>query len=308
MASTGTRQYVSSHFKLELGETDVGFLRSAEGGGLKADILTYQQGSVQDHWRQAGRPKFDDMTVSVGMNLSKSFYSWISAFFARKGERMHGAIVTADFNYKEVGRRTFSQALISQVDLPALDASKAEPAYMSVKITPEDVKYEKKEGPKLEAPVRPESTGKMWQSSNFLLTVDGYDDACKRVTKVDAFTLKQQILEYPSGDKRFSLKIAGKLEYPNITFYVPAVDAQPFVDASKKRLVDNEAPTPTRLNGALQYLTNDKKVLCTVTLSGVDIISAEAQKLDSSAESFLFYKISIQVEKIDFEYKADAVG
>jgi phage tail-like protein len=299
---------VSSHFKLELGEADVGFLRSAEGGGLKADILTYQQGSVQDHWRQAGRPKFDDITLSVGMNLSKSFYSWISAFFARKGERMHGAIVSANFNYKEVGRRTFTQALISQVDLPALDASKAESAYMTVKITPEMVTFEAKDGPKLEAPQRPESTGKLWQSSNFLLTVDGYDDACKRVTKVDAFSLKQQILEYPSGDKRFPLRIPGKLEYPNITFYVPAVDAGPFVDASKKRLMDFEAPAPTRLNGAIQYLTNDKKLLCTVTLTGVDIISAEAQKLESSAETFLMYKVSIQVEKIDFEYKTDAVG
>src|SRR5262245_50269496 len=115
----------------------VGFLRSAEGGGLKADILTYQQGAVQDNWRQPGLPKFDDVTVSVGMGLSPTFYKWITAFFDRKGERRHGALIAADFDYVERSRRTFTQALISQVDLPALDASKSDSAYMSVKLTPE---------------------------------------------------------------------------------------------------------------------------------------------------------------------------
>lgn len=308
MTLTGGRQYVSSHFKLELGDRDVGFLRSAEGGGLKADILTYQQGSVQDHWRQAGRPKFDDITLSVGMNMSKDFYSWISTFFARKGERQHGAIVSADFNYRERARRTFTEALISQVDLPALDASRAEPAYMTVKIVPEMVTFETKPGPKLQAPQRPEQTGKLWQTRNFLLTIDGFDQACSPVTKVDQFSLKQQILEYNTGDRRFPIRIPGKLEYPNITFYVPSVHADPFVAASKKRLVDYEAPPATRLNGAIQYLTNDQKVLCTVTLSGVDIISSEEQKLESNAEALLMHKVTIQVEKLDFEYKTDAIG
>jgi hypothetical protein len=179
---------------------------------------------------------------------------------------------------------------------------------MTVKIVPENVTFETKKGPKLDAPQRPESTGKLWQSSNFSLTIDGYDDACKRVTKVDQFSIKQQILEYPSGNSRFPIKIPGKLEYPSITFYVPAVDALPFVEASKKRLVDFEAPPPSRLNGAITYLTTDKKPLCTVTLSGVDIISSEVQKMDSTAETFLFHKVQIQVEKVDFDYKSEAVG
>ena len=308
--ATGKRQYVASHFALELEQMGlVGFLRSAEGGGLKADILTYQQGSTQDNWRQAGRPKFDDITVSVGMGLSPTFYTWISAFFERKGERRHGALVTADFDYFEMARRTFTQALISQVDLPALDAAKSEAAYMSVKLVPEMVTFDPPKGKtQISAPQGKNQPAKQWQCSNFGLTIHGFEDACSRVTKVEQFTIKQQILEYPSGHQRFPIRVAGKLEYPNIIFYVPSVDADKFTEAAKKRLVDFEAPSATRLTGAITYLTPTKQTLCTVNLYGVDVIYAEPQKFEASADTLHTVKVQIQVERMDFKYEQQAIG
>src|ERR1051325_9112296 len=101
----------------------MGFLRSVDGGGLTTDIQTYQQGAIADLWRQVGRPKFGDISLQVGMGMSKVFYGWIADFFQRKLTRSSGAVVGADFNYRERSRRTFEDALISEVQMPTLDGS-----------------------------------------------------------------------------------------------------------------------------------------------------------------------------------------
>jgi hypothetical protein len=60
------RAYVASKFAFELdGDGVMGFLNSAEGGGLKTDVVDYKQGPLVDVWRQVGRPKFEDITVKV---------------------------------------------------------------------------------------------------------------------------------------------------------------------------------------------------------------------------------------------------
>ena len=104
--STQSRSYAAAHFALELdGKQDVGLFRSIEGGGVKADVMTYQNGTNYDRWRQLGKQKYEDIKLQVGMSMSKPFYDWIEKFFDGKAERKSGAVVAADFYYKERARR-----------------------------------------------------------------------------------------------------------------------------------------------------------------------------------------------------------
>src|SRR5262245_31882025 len=75
------RSYVAAHFALELaGVADVGTVRSIEGGGLKADVMTYQPSGTYERWRQLGKPKFEDIKLQVGTAMSQPFFDWISKF------------------------------------------------------------------------------------------------------------------------------------------------------------------------------------------------------------------------------------
>lgn len=302
--ATGTRAYVASKFAFELdGDGVLGFLNSAEGGGLKTDVVDYKQGRLVDVWRQVGRPKFEDISIKVGMGMSSSFYSWISDFFNRKVTRKNGALVIADFNYKQRARRSFIDALISEVQLPALDGASKEAAFMTVKLVPEGMTYETiADGPKVESPESLRQPNKMWHAANFTFSVDGYEAAFARTTKIDQFAIKQQILEYPSGHRRTPIRVPGRLEYPNLTVYIPAVDADAIITQANKRLLDYEAPAQGGMNGAIEFRAPDKTVLCTITLSGVDIVSAEPQKAEASAESISMVKVAIQVEAMRFTY------
>ena len=77
-----SRAYAAAHFALELtGMETLGVLRTIEGGGLKADVMTYQNGGIYDRWRQLGKPKFEDIKLQIGMAMSEPFYEWIEQFF-----------------------------------------------------------------------------------------------------------------------------------------------------------------------------------------------------------------------------------
>ena len=86
------RAYATAHFALELGTDDkIGLIRSIEGGGVKAEVLSSQFGGTTERLRQTGKPKFDDIKVNVGMSMSEPFYNWIAEFFSggssRRGDR-----------------------------------------------------------------------------------------------------------------------------------------------------------------------------------------------------------------------------
>lgn len=301
---TEKRAYVASHFALDIDGKMLGFCRSVDGGGIKAEALTHQTGPNQDLWRYIGRPKYDDISIQVGIEMSKAFYEWIADFFSRKGTRKNGALIAADFNYKEKARRTFTEALISEIQMPGVDGSDKNPIYMTVKLAPEQLQY----GNGTNNKIQPGDLGtdakkqKRWLAANFRLELQGLEQALWRVQKVDGFTIKQQILEYPAGPKRFPTKVAGRLEYPNMTFYMPLVDAAPVIEMLKDRVERNKPKVGKGITGALVYETSDGKDLCTVGLEGVDIISVEPEKFESTAENISRVKVQIHVEKMTFKY------
>src|SRR6188474_3306712 len=131
--STAPRAYAAAHFALELhGIDSLGVFRSVEGGGIKADVMTYQNSGTYDRWRQLGKPKFEDIKLQVGMAMSEPFYKWIEDFFAGKATRKNGAIIAADFYYKERARREFTDAMIKEISFPKLDGQDKSTAYMTV--------------------------------------------------------------------------------------------------------------------------------------------------------------------------------
>ena len=111
-----SRAYSAAHFMFELDGVDkLGMFRSIEGGGLKAEVMTYQNGGTYDRWRQLGKPKFEDIKLQVGMAMSEPFFKWIAEFFSGKPSRKNGAIIAADFDYKERARREFTEAMITEL-------------------------------------------------------------------------------------------------------------------------------------------------------------------------------------------------
>ncbi len=293
------RSYAAAHFALELdGKDSVGLFRSIEGGGVRADVMTYQMGPNYDRWRQLGKPKFEDIKLQVGMAMSEPFYAWISNFFSGKADRKTGAIVAADFYYKERARRDFSEAMIKELTFPKLDATDKNPAYMTVALSVEDIVFSKGTGKKIVMPLG-FNKQKLWTAANFNFRLDGFE-CCRRVSKIDSFTVKQTIIEHNVGGMRGTTKTPSPIDFPNIAFYLPEADAHPLHDHAMKRIKGGEVPG--RLHGSLETYDHDHRTLCTLQFFGADIVSVTPDRSDSASEEIKMSKVEIYTEKMEFTY------
>lgn len=306
--SNPSRAYSAAHFVLELdGNNVMGVIRSVDGGGVKSEIMTYQMGNNHDLWRQIGKPKYEDLKIEFGMSMSKDFYTWIQAFFRGEVVRKNGAILAGDFHYKERARREFQEALISEITFPKLDGSDKNACYMTATIAPETLRFAKGTGKDLQTVIG-KMTQKLWTSANFELRIDGLESACRRVTKIDSFTIKQQVHEDHAGNLRDAIRVPGILEFPNLTFYVPESDAQPFIEHYTKYGIKGELQAAARHTGSIVCRDHAANELCTVSLQGVDIANIAPEKHDSSSEDIKQVKVELAVESMSFQYNAEAIG
>jgi len=304
MTTNESRAYAAAHFMLELHGIDkdkLGTFRSIEGGGIKADVMTYQNGGTYDRWRQLGKPKFEDIKLQCGMAMSEAFYLWIHDFFAGIATRKNGSIIAADFYYKERARREFADAMIKELAFPKLDANDKNTTYMNVTLGVEDIVFKKGDESALIQNAGFDQQ-KAWKACNFRFALDGFADACKRVTKIDSFTIKQNILEYASGGRRSVAKVPSAIDFPQLSFYLPEADAQPLMDHFMKRAVKGEVPG--RLNGQIDTFDNagPDSVGFSITLMNCDILNVAPDKSDATSEEIKNVKVDIYVESMSFKY------
>ncbi len=299
------RAYSAAHFGLTLSDEssaaskDVGLFRSVEGGGVRADVMSYQQGGMFHRWRQLGKPKFEDVKLQVGMAMSQPFYKWISDFFAKRPVRKNGSIIAADFYYGERAVREFTGALIKELTFPALSGSDKNAVYMGVSMAVEEITFKKGSGAKMEAP-KGFDKQKLWTAANFTFEVAGYANACKRVTKVDSFTIKQNISEYHGGGMRTAIKTPTVIEFPNVSFYIPEADAQPFFDRARDGVV--KGGLPASLQATLQTYDNAGKGLFTVQMEQCDVVSVTPDKSDATTEEIKHVKVELYTQEMKFIY------
>ncbi len=298
------RAYAAAHFALELdGKKNVGMFRGIEGGGVKADVMTYQNGANYERWRQLGKQKYEDIKLQVGMSMSAPFYAWIEKFFTGIPERKNGAIVAADFYYKERARRTFTDALIKELTFPKMQADDKNAAYMSIALAVEDIVFSVGDGQTLgQQPGMEEQ--KSWKSNNFKFHLDGLEDACKRVTKVDAFTIKQNILEHNIGGRQHPIKVPSGVEFPNLVFYVPEADAGPILDHFNDYAMNTERTQDNGVGqtGSLVTFDNGKTETFTLEFYGAEIFSAAPEKSDATSEEVKLVKFEMYTERMTFKY------
>lgn len=294
------KTYTGGRFAFELDDrSSAGFVNSIDGAHFKADAITYQQGADPYVTKYTGRAKYDDITVSVGAAMSPPFWKWVSSSLDRKPQRRNGALVGYDFDFKERSRRSFFGALIAEVGFPACDATAKSSSALSIKITPELIEYKKGDGHKFSGSQAQDqmTKQKMWMSSNFKFSLDRFSDpnAMKSV-KVEAFTVKQNIIENPVGTEKHARKEAGRLELPPIVVTFPEYQMEDWMswwDESVRRGNRKDQYT----TGHLTYLASDLQTeLMRVELDGVSLVSVELDKFEAHKEAIATAKATLSVE------------
>jgi hypothetical protein len=302
------RAYVSGKFALELDNANAGWLFNAEGGHATSDVVTEKLGPDHIQKKHLAGVKYETITLTFGTGMSKGCYNWIKDSFDHKYSRHNGAIVAATFDHKEMSRLTFYESLIEEVGLPALDASSKDACKMTLKLTPEKTRLTQTlaGGPGIQNkfPIKP-GVQKQWLPANFRLRIDGLQDACTRVNKIEAITIKQKNTEDPVGEWRDYNKEPCYLEIPNLVITFPESHSQDFYKWHEDFVIKGVNNDDKEKNGTLEYLNPSlDKVLFVLTFKHLGIFKLTPDKVESGAEQLRRVKAEMYCEDLKFEYKA----
>ena len=301
------RGYIAGKFALELDNANAGWLFSGEGGHATADVVVEKLGPDHIQKKHIAGVKYEDISLNFGTGMSKGTHNWIKDSFDHKYARHNGAILAATFDHKEMTRLTFNRALISEVGMPALDASSKDACKMTLKLDPENTRFTHTlgGGPTIAGrfPINAQ-VQKQWLPSNFRLRIDGLEAPCSRVNKIEALTVKQKNIEHAVGEFRDYEREPGVLEIPNLVITFPESHADDFYKWHEDFVIKGNNGDDKEKGGTLEYLSpNLQVVLFTLTFEHLGIFKLMPDKVESGAENLRRVKAEMYCENIKFDYK-----
>jgi hypothetical protein len=240
---------------LELDGVITGLLPSAEGGNAFADVIVEPIGPDHIQRKHIGGVKYEDIAVTSDLPMASGFGAWVAASLGLDFQIKSGAVVIADRNFNESSRVNFSNALITEVGFPALDAGSKDAAKMTIKFQPETTRFVGGSGGRLPGATVPKTHH--FLSSNFRLAIDGLD--CRKVTKIEPITATLVFALVTGGDSGRQQLQPVTWNYTNLRLTLPEFAAKSFIDYYQDFVIQGNNGDDQEKSGSLSYLSPDLK-------------------------------------------------
>ena len=299
LAAADRRSFVSGYFALSLDGADVGYLKGIDGGAISGEVVE-EPIDPGDYFskKHIGNVKYEDFTAQIDFGMGSQVYDWIASTMNGNAPRKNGAITSGDFQLNAKSKRTFTQALVTEIGFPACDASSKEPAYLTLGFGPEITSQAQKASGKLSK----FSTGtkqKAWLPANFRLEIAGLD--CKKVSKIDAFTIKQAVATSAIGEQRDYEKEPGQVEFPNLAITFSEASAQTWIDWHEDFVIKGNNEDGKEKSGTLTFLSSNlKEELGKVSFFNLGIFRYTTDKGEANADAIKRITAELYCERMSF--------
>jgi hypothetical protein len=311
--SVNKRAFGQGKYALDLDNVKCGWVSDVDGGHAVADVVTEKLGGDWLAKKHIGNVKYEEISFKCGTGMSKALYEWIDTGFNQthnqegKG-RQNGAIIFADYDYTELSRLNFFFSILTELGMPALDAASKDAAKMTLKFKPEMTRKSLAQGGKVTGSFKIDAKKqKQWLPSNFRLKIDGLDEPCSRVNKIEALTIKQKVTENAVGEMRDYEQEATSVEIPNLVITLAESHAKPLYDWHEDFVIKGNCTEDNEKGGTLEYLASDlKTVLFTLTFKNLGVFKVAPDKMEAGAEGVRRIKAEMYCEDVRFSYSGAA--
>jgi len=280
-SAAAARSYAAGVYGLELDGQFVGPLTGFLGGNLTADVVSEPAGQDLIQHKHPGPARVEPVTIECGLPMARPFYDWIKASIepGAKLPRKSGAIIEFDVTRKEMGRRVFTNAAITEVEFPSCDGSSKDPARLAVTFAPDSVRLAASKGT-----VFPNQARQAWLRSNFRLAIQGLEQATTRVSKIEAI----------------EVKVAPRvIQVPNLVITVADSSVAPFYGWLDDFLVKRS--TGQERSGTLDCLTPDlRSALLTLHFSNLGIVKVSPE---AAADAVRRSRVEMYCEAIRADFR-----
>jgi len=284
-------------FFFELDKTPSGFVQSPSGGNAEAEVILEKLGTDTIQRKRPGRVKYGDITLKAGVGSNKAVYEWMKAVLDRKPTHRSGTFTAADANFTINGSGTFTNGLISEVTIPALDGGSKEPAYVRMKVEQEATSFFARSG---RLPSGRGSTSPPAVTWKF--EADGLETS--RVNKIEAITIKQKIVEFSDGTSRDYQKEPTSVEIPNLAVWLPADESsKSWLEYFDSFVIKGNNTEDQEKTGSLAFFDAGKGgELARLTFSHLGIFKLTPEKVESGGENIRRIKAEMYCEDITFKF------
>jgi len=262
------RAYSAARFMLQLDGATAGSLASAEGGLAVADVVEEKLGPDQVVRKHIAQPKYTDIQLGFGPGMSPNVYQWITDTLDHKHLRKSGVVVTSDYDLKERERLTFTNALISRVDFPALTAAAKDSAKLTLSLAPEVTKREKGSGTKVSYPVDAKGQTR-WLPADFKLEIAGLD--CTGVSMVEPISIRVVMVEDAVGEMRDYQKAPAHIELSDLVVTLTEAKADLFYAWHEDFVIKGNNTENYEKSGKLEFRSPAQTALFTLSFAGLGI-------------------------------------
>ena len=283
-SAAAARSYVAGVYGLELDGQFVGPLTGFLGGNVTADVVSEPAGQDLVPRKHPGPAHAEPITIECGLPMARPFYDWIKASIepGAKLPRKNGAIIEFDASRKEMGRRAFTNAQITEVEFPACDRSAKDPARLAVTFAADAVRLAASKGM-----VFPNQARQAWLRSNFRLAIQGLEQATTRASKIE-----------PIG-----IKIAARsIQVPNLVVTLADSSIAPFYSWLDDFVVKGNSGQDKERAGTLDYMSPDlRSAVVTLHLFNLGIVKVAPES--ASADTLRRSKVEMYCEAVRADFR-----
>ena len=282
-AALAPRVLGSGNLALELDGQYVCSVRSAEGGNAFAELVVETLGPDNLQRKRPGPVRFEDILIEVPAGEeSKLLGGWINEFLAKSTSApRNGAIIYTDFNMNETKRLDFFNAVLAEVSLPVMEAAaNKNPLALMLRIIPQSTRLAGPSGKKPQGALGIKQ--KMVISGNFRFNIQGLENACTRITKIQGIAAKRAKPVDAVGQQRLQEIKIGPLDCSVVSIFLPEADAGPFYAWLDDTIMKGK---PTERAALLEWLDPTlKTVLASAQLGGLGILRYAPEPVKLGAE------------------------
>jgi hypothetical protein len=247
-APPAQRPYSTGSFALELDGAFAGYVSKVEGGNVVGDVAKVP-GKEFFVKKQLANVGVRDIVLEVGTNMDAALFNWMREALQRQATPKSGAVLTIDYKGDVRTRLEFTHALITQITLPAADATSKDALRFIVRLTPETTSL---------TPGSGKAPGKVTQqktalASSFRLAIDGLD--MTRASQVESLTINLPLLRDDIGEAREYQKLPGPIDFPNLVVTMAESHAVSVYDWLEDFVIQGNNSDEAEKNGTLEFLS-----------------------------------------------------
>lgn len=252
-AQSVKRSYSAGNFALELDGVQVGMVTNLEGGSAFGGVVK-EEGEEIFVKKHLGFPGYHEINFEIGAGMAQTVYNWIDQSLQGKASPMNGALLNISLNGSILSRLEFTRAQITEVTIPAADATSKTLTRILIGLTPEQTSLVKSPGGSSKLSSR---VGKTSFTGNFRLSIEGVNTT--RVSKVDALTIKLPFRSNTQGECLHceGIQAPPPIDFPNVVITLSQTGAESIESWFQNFVINGENGDSAEKTGELSFLSSD---------------------------------------------------